>query len=451
MLFLSVHTQQSFDFVDDIPSSAAETLASLHDNSTLPSVESIKPLRIAILGYRSHPFSGGQGIYIKYLSKALVEAGHKVDVISGEPYPHVDERVGLIKMPGMNLYENGLASLKLHHLRSYANIVEWCSKLTGGFAEPYAFGRRIDAYLKIHGHQYDLIHDNQSLAYGLLAIQKRLPLVATIHHPITSDLQIALNASNKWWEKLLIRRWYSFVVMQSRVVKKLKHAVTVSECSRTDIAKAFGINAQQLQLIYCGIDTEEFAPRPHIQRKSQQIMATASADQPLKGLSFLLHAYAELLEEFPDLALLIVGKPTPDGVTDKLLHQLNIQHRVQFVSGISTEQLVDYYAEATIAVVPSVYEGFGLPAGEAMSCEVPLISTVGGALPEVVGDAGILVPIENAQAIAAAIKDLLNDADKRAFLGKAGRIRIVEKFSWNEAAKVLTQFYHQVITEYANR
>ncbi len=412
--------------------------------------KNVKPMRLCILGYRSHPYGGGQGIYIKYLSKALVDAGHQVDVISGQPYPHLDERVNLIKMPSLNLFENGLDSLRPHHLSSYANIVEWCSKLTGGFAEPYAFGRRADAYLKQHGHKYDLVHDNQSLSHGMVKIQKRLPLVTTLHHPITSDLQIALNACDKWWERILIRRWHSFLKMQAKVVKKLDHVVTVSERSQVDIAKAFGIEEDGIHLIYNGINTEEFAPRAHIKRNPMRLMATASADQPLKGLRFLLEAYASLLEDYPDLELLVVGKPKEGGDTEKLINKLGIKDKVLFVTGITTEQMVDYYAEASIAVVPSVYEGFGLPAGEAMACEVPVVSSRGGALPEVVGDAGVLVPIKDSAAIAEAVKDLLENPEKREQLGKAGRQRIVEHFCWNVAANKLTGYYHQVIKNHAN-
>lgn len=422
---------------------------------SLPITEAVqsaeKPLRIAILGYRSHPYGGGQGIYIKYLSKALVEAGHSVDVISGEPYPHLDERVRLIKMPGLNLYENGLGSLRPKHLSSYANIVEWLSKLTGGFAEPYAFGRRVWRYLQKHGHQYDLIHDNQSLSYGMLNIQKQLPLITTLHHPITSDLDIALNAANKWWERLLIKRWHSFLIMQKNVVRELEHIVTVSDRSKTDIAKAFAISETQIELIYNGINTEEFAPRDNIQRKPFRLMATASADQPLKGLRFLLEAYAQLLNSYPELELLVIGKPKPGGATEQLINKLNIADKVQFVSGISTEKMVDYFAEATIAVVPSVYEGFGLPAGEAMACEVPVVSTTGGALPEVVGDAGVLVPVKDSQAISDAVKDLLDNPEKREALGKAGRQRILDLFCWHVAAKHLTDYYQKVIAEHANR
>ncbi|CAA0078344.1 GDP-mannose-dependent alpha-(1-6)-phosphatidylinositol monomannoside mannosyltransferase [BD1-7 clade bacterium] len=417
----------------------------------LRKVQAARSLKIAILGYRSHPYGGGQGIYIKYLSKALVEAGHEVNVISGEPYPHLDDRVRLIKMPGMNLYENGLGSIRARNLTSWADMVEWFSKLTGGFAEPYSFGYRVDTYLKKHGHQYDLIHDNQSLSSGMLSIQQRLPTVTTLHHPITSDLEIALNASTKWWERLLIRRWHSFLTMQTKVVQKLDNIVTVSERSKSDISDAFGIDAAGVELIYCGINTDEFSPRPSITRKPRRLMATASADQPLKGLRFLLRAYAQLLSQYPDLELLVVGKPKPGGDTEKLLHSLKISDKVQFVSGISTEEMVDYYAEATVAVVPSVYEGFGLPAGEAMACEVPVVSTNGGALTEVVGDAGVIVPVKDADAIASAVADLLENPDKARELGQAGRQRILERFCWNVSARKFVHYYHEVISEHANR
>ena len=409
-----------------------------------------KPLKICLLGYRSHPYGGGQGVYINYLSKALVEAGHTVDVISGPPYPILDPRVRLIEMPSLDLFANGLGSLRLHHMRSMSNIIEWLSKLTGGFSEPYTFGRRVVKYLRKHGHQYDLIHDNQSLSYGMLELQRMgLPLVTTLHHPITSDLRIAIRAASSWWHRLLIRRWHSFLGMQKRVVGRLQHIVTVSECSRQDIAKDFGIEPGGINLVYNGIDTDVFVPRENIQRKPFRLMATASADQPLKGLRYLLEAFALLLPHYPELELLLVSKPKPGGETEQLIDQLGIRHRIIFVNGITTEEMVDYYAQAVVAVVPSVYEGFGLPAGEAMACAVPVVSTDGGALPEVVGDAGLIVPTRNSEALADAITTLLNNPALREKFSEQGRAHILKNFSWRVAAKQMTGYYRQVLS-YAN-
>lgn len=403
-------------------------------------------LRIALLGYRSQPFGGGQGVYLKYLSKALVDAGHSVDVISGPPYPHLDPRVRLIQLPSLDLFENGLASLRPHHLRSLTNVIEWSSKLTGGFAEPYTFGRRAVKYLREHGHEYDLVHDNQSLSYGMLEIQRSgLPLVTTVHHPITSDLRIALAAARSWWERLLIRRWHSFLNMQKKVVTQLHNVVTVSDCSRQDIARDFGLQPAGISLVYNGIDTDEFRPMPDIARRPLRLMATASADAPLKGLRYLLLAYAELLKRHPDLELLLVSKPQPGGKTEQLIERLGIRDRIQFVSGISTEEMVRYYAEATVAVVPSIYEGFGLPAGEAMACGVPVVSTDGGALPEVVGDAGVVVPAKNADALVAAIDGLLADPERRAHLGEQGRQRILDQFCWQVCAREMSNYYLKVL------
>jgi glycosyltransferase involved in cell wall biosynthesis len=412
--------------------------------------EANRPLRICLLGYRSHPYGGGQGIYIKYLSKALVQAGHSVEVVSGAPYPHLDPRVKLIKLPGMDLYDKGLMSLRPHHVRSWANCREWWGKLTGSFSEPLSFGMRAASYLKRHGHRYDLIHDNQCLAYGMLKVQQRQPLVTTIHHPITSDREISLAATDIWWHKLFVRRWYSFLGMQKYVAKRLYHLVTVSATSQHDIAEAFGVSEQDIQLVYNGIDTEIFAPRPQIQRRPLRIMATASADAPLKGVRYLIEAFAALLPRYPDLELLMVSKPQPAGETAQLVEKLDLGAQITFVSGISTEELVQHYAEATLVVVPSVYEGFGLPAGEAMACGVPVVSTVGGALPEVVGDAGLLVPIRDSQALAEAISRLLDDDKLQAQLATEGRERILEKFCWNVSATQMTQYYREVIAQYAN-
>lgn len=405
-------------------------------------------LDICLLGYRSQPYGGGQGIYLKYLSKALVEAGHKVDVISGQPYPHLDPRVKLIKMPGMNLFETGLGSIGLHHLRSWTNIIEWTGKLTGAFSEPYCFGRRVFKYLRKHGRHYDIIHDNQCLSWGMLKLQNSgFPLVTTIHHPITRDMKIALNAAKDWKERLLIRRWHSFLSMQKEVARGLHHVVTVSERSRRDIAVAFKLNPSSISLVYNGIDTEEFRPIDDVERIPFRIMATASADAPLKGVRYLLEAVALLKDKFPELECLIVGQPKPGGDTEQLIEKLNIENSIRFVSGIATEQLVEFYSQAQVVVVPSLYEGFGLPAGEAMACGVAVVSTDGGALPEVVGESGVQVPVKNGKAIADAVSDLLTDSEKRQLLATAGRKRILELFCWQRAAGQMTDYYQQTIAE----
>ena len=403
-------------------------------------------LKIALLGYRSNPYSGGQGIYIHYLSKALLEAGHAVDVISGPPYPQLVDGVRLVRLPSLDLYalENHVTALRPRHLKSFTDTFEYFSMLTGGFPEPYTFGRRLEHYFRTHRPDYDVVHDNQSLCYGVLALQRMgIPLATTIHHPITSDFEIALANETDWGLRLLTRRWYSFLRMQKKVARQLRHIITVSEQSRTDIEKAFQLDPGRVTVVHNGIDTETFRPMPQISRAPRRIMATASADQPLKGLAYLLHAIAALQEKHPDIELVVLGKLKPDGETDKLVDRLGLRQRTRFVSGIETSELVRLYAEATMVVVPSVYEGFGLPAGEAMACGAPVISTCGGALPEVVGNAGLLVPVRDSGAIARAIEQLLEDAAERERLSRAGRARIEQLFSWRVAAAQMTDYYHE--------
>jgi len=404
-----------------------------------------RKLKICLVGYRCNPYSGGQGIYIHYLSKALVEAGHKVDVISGQPYPQLDERVNLIKLPSLNLFEpkyHHALELRPRHLLSFTDFFEWFSMLTGGFPEPYTFGRRLVQYFEREDPDYDIVHDNQSLCYGVLQLQEKgIPVVTTIHHPITSDLAIALMNTRSWRVKILIWRWHWFLNMQKKVVPQLDHLTTVSKASRRDIADAFSISTKKIKVIHNGIDTEVFKPLPEIKKKSFRIMATASADIPLKGLDYLLKAVALLVPDHPQLELMVLGKLKEDGETKKLIGKLSIEKHLHFVSGVTTQELVELYAEATLVVVPSIYEGFGLPAGEAMACGLPVISTDGGALPEVVGNSGIIVPVQNEQAIAEAIRKLLADPEKQEQLSRKARARIVELFSWQGAAQELVEFY----------
>lgn len=412
------------------------------------------PLRIALLGYRSNPFSGGQGIYIKYLAEALASLGHRVDVVSGQPYPDLDllshPNLRLVKLPGLNLFEhpNPLLALRPENLTSLADFSEWLSMISGGFGEPFAFGRRVASWLERHKDQYDVVHDNQSLASGLLRIQARgMPLVSTVHHPITMDRDIALADEPRWRYRLLIKRWHHFLAMQTRVVRNLRHLVTVSENSRGDIASAFGIPVTNIDLVYNGIDTNTFKPHGGSLREPDTLITTASADQPLKGSQHLLRSMAELAPRYPALKLIMIGKPKTGGKTEALIRSLGLAERIELHHGISTEDLVSLYGRACIAVVPSEYEGFGLPAGEAMACGVPVVSSDGGALPEVVGDAGVIVEAANHKALAVAISGLLDDDGERHRLAVAGRKRIEQKFTWHLAAMRMTDIYQRVISE----
>ena len=405
-------------------------------------------LRIALLGYRGNPYSGGQGIYLKYLSTALTDLGHSVTVIGGPPYPELDARVELVKLPSLDLFNhpNHVRALRLKHLRSRADTFEWWSMLTGGFAEPYTFGLRLLPWLKEHGHRFDIVHDNQSLCSALLKLEQQgTPLITTIHHPITWDRDIALAHAPDRTSRLLIRRWHSFLRMQTRVARGLHHITTVSESSRRDIAEAFGIEQDRISVVHNGIDSNVFHPVEGIEREPEKLISTASADQPLKGTTHLVKALSILQATYPNLTLTIIGKPKIGGATETLINELKLDQSINFKSGLTTQEICELYASASIAVVPSEYEGFGLPAGEAMACGVAVVSTDGGALPEVVGDAAVVVKTKSAEALANGIATLIENPKRRDALAKAGRERILAEFNWKTAAQKMTSLYLSVI------
>ncbi len=406
-----------------------------------------QPLRVALLGYRSNPFSGGQGVYLKYLSAALTRLGHCVDVISGEPYPELEDGVRLIKLPGLNLFKDfAVPPLRPEYLNNFTDAFEWWSRITGGFPEPYTFGRRVTEWLLEHRANYDIVHDNQCLAWGMLKLQRcGIPLTTTIHHPITWDRRIALDAANSFTERLSILRWHHFLQMQTKVARQLKHVVTVSETSKQDIAKDFGIDPARITVVHNGVDSDEFRPLPDVAREPMQLITTASADQPLKGTQHFIEALERLTPKFPGLRVIFIGRPKPDGYTDKKIRSPALAPYVQVVPDATNEQLVKLYAKSSIAVVPSVYEGFGLPAVEAMACGLPVVATDGGALPEVIGDAGMIVPKKDPRALAAAIGELLRDANDRKYLGRRAREFVLERYQWETAAQHMTAHYQNVL------
>jgi glycosyltransferase involved in cell wall biosynthesis len=299
--------------------------------------------------------------------------------------------------------------------------------------------------MKDHARRFDVVHDNQCLGYGILGIKSlNVPTVATIHHPITVDRDVEIASVNPLWRKLKVRRWYSFLGMQGRVSRRLSHIITVSEASKADIGKAFSIPSHRFRVVANGINTDIFHPVPGAKRLDNHIMVTNSADTPLKGLRFLIEAVADIRKTRP-VHLTVVGKPKEDGVIEKLVNSLQAHDYITFTGRIEDSEFADYYSRTTIAVVPSIYEGFGLPAGEAMACRVPVISTTGGALPEVVGDAGILVPPGDAKALAEAIVDLLEHPEKRERLAEAGFKRVKENFTWINTARQVAEVYKEAI------
>lgn len=408
-----------------------------------------KPLKICLLSYRSNPHCGGQGVYINNLSKALHNLGHQVDVVSGPPVPVLNNGIPLFYLPGLDLYnpEDLFRTPSVSELLDPINLMEWIGVSSMGFPEPFTFGIRAYQFLKNKFNSYDIVHDNQSLSYGLWAIKRNVPSIATIHHPITVDRDLEIQSVRSLWKKFKYWRWYSFIGMQKRVARKFSQIITVSECTKQDISKEFAIPLENFRVVPNGINTDLFYPLPGFQREPGRIIVTNSADTPLKGLYYLLQAVSDIVKK-QKVKLVVIGTPKENGGIVKLIRKLGIGNYISFTGRISDTEFVMQYARASMAVIPSVYEGFGLPAGEAMACGVPVISTTGGALPEVVGDAGITVEPAAPGALARAISTLLDSPELAMQLGKAGYERVQKHFTWESAAKKTVEAYREAIRDY---
>ena len=411
-------------------------------------------MKIALLSYRSDPFSGGQGVYVKNLSSALVNLGHEVDVISGPPYPELENTVNLIKIPSLNLFEledkQRLKSFHLNFLFNLTNLIEWSGVLSGGFPEPYTFGRRVEQFLNEEGIHYDLIHDNQSLCYSLLNIQKEIPVVATIHHPITQDHSLSLQVAKNWKERLSTNRWHSFLRMQKKVAPKLNQIICPSEQSKEDVEKEFKVDGTNIEVVLNGIDLDTFREDKSIKKVPFRIITIASADIPLKGLRFLIEAMIGIIDTFPEAHLAVIGKAKEEGEIVQQISKLNLSEKVSFHSGLSQSEIVSLYSSAHISVIPSLYEGFGFGAAEAMACGLPLISTQSGGLKEVIGEDASIIEAGSSKVIVSAVKDLFSSQEKQLSLSKKGRERMEREFNWPKAARAYERIYMKVVEEFHN-
>lgn len=408
-------------------------------------------MRVALLSYRSKPHVGGQGVYLRHLSRELVRLGHTVEVFSGQPYPELDEGVGLTKVPSLDLYAepNPFRNPRLSELRDRIDVEEWLRMRGGAFPEPLTFSKRILTVLARRRDDFDIVHDNQVLGTGMLRIERLgLPLITTLHHPISFDRRIDLAAAPTLKKRFGVWRWYSFVRMQARVARQMRLILTPSQASKRDIAKDFGVDPARMRVILLGVE-ERFVP-PTRPRVPGRVLAMASADAPMKGIGTLLEAFAKLRTE-RDLELVLVTRPKPGGRTEQLIERLSIGEHVRFVHDVSDDELVELMGSAEVACVPSLYEGFSLPTAELMACATPLVVSRAGAIPEVVGPDGLcadLVRPGDVGELTAALAALLDDPDRRAEYGARGRARVEELFSWRAVAEQVAAAYQDVIDAY---
>lgn len=405
-------------------------------------------LRVLISSYRSHPHVGGQGVYVRELATSLQAQGCQVSVISGPPYPDLPAEIALIELPSLNLFEedNALLALRWSHLWSKADRSEWLAHNTGAFGEMRAFAFRLNHWLKNRADNFDVIHDNQTLASPMIEVAGQIPLLTTLHHPIAIDLDFALQGADKWWKRLLSKRWHSFIHEQARTGQALDHFICVSKASRQAYAERCGMNSDQVSVSYNGIDQEAFQPSGSEQREDNLIVAMASADVPIKGLDVLIDAFAQLAPDRPDLRLEVIGT-LRDGPTQRSLERHHLKDRVHFKSGLPRDEVASLFRKASVFVSPSRFEGFGFPQAEAMACGAPVIVSDGGALPEVAGDAGIVTPVGDVEALAEALRSVLSDPSKRQEMSDLGIERAQSIFRWDQHAADTIALYKSMLAE----
>ncbi|RSS80506.1 glycosyltransferase family 4 protein [Streptomyces sp. WAC06614] len=410
-----------------------------------------RPLRIALLSYKGNPFCGGQGVYVRHLSRELVRLGHSVEVIGAQPYPVLDEGSGavLTELPSLDLYRqpDPFRTPRREEFRDWIDLLEVGTMWTGGFPEPLTFSLRARRHLAARRGEFDVVHDNQTLGYGLLS-DLGAPLVTTIHHPITVDRKLELEAAQDRKRRLSVRRWYAFTRMQKRVAGRLPSVLTVSGSSKQEIAADLDVPLERIHVVHIGADTDLWSPDPSVPEVPGRIVTTSSADVPLKGLVHLVEALAKVRAEQPDAHLVVVGKRPERGPVAEAVERYGLGGAIEFVKGISDRELVDLVRGAQVACVPSLYEGFSLPAAEAMATGTPLVATTGGAIPEVSGRDGetcLAVPPGDADALAGALTRMLADPQLRTRLGAAGRERVLARFTWAKAAEGTVAQYRSAI------
>jgi glycosyltransferase involved in cell wall biosynthesis len=411
-------------------------------------------LALAYLTYRGKPHVGGQGVYTRHLTKALVDLGHRVEVFGGQPYPVLDPRVRLTELPSLDLFNDHYPGRfpAYWEFKTRYDLLEVAQFSTGVFPEPLAFSARANAAISRRLGEFDLVHDNQCLGYGITRLEQKIPLIATLHHPITQDRKLEMEHAPNRRKRWSVGRWYSFVKMQGKVASQLPRIVVVSENSIADIHADMGVALDRMRLVPVGVDPDLFRPVPGVARIPGRLITTASADVALKGLSYLLEAMAKLRADDLSISLTVIGRAKP-GKSMSLIDQYGLAEHIQFVSGVSDERIVELYAEAELAVVPSLYEGFSLPAIEAMCTGTPLVATDGGALPEVTGADGHTVfrcRKGDVGDLARTIRTALADDAARARVGANGRQRVLERWTWKLCAQQTVEQYREVLAMPAN-
>jgi glycosyltransferase involved in cell wall biosynthesis len=412
-------------------------------------------MKICFLMYQGNMYSGGQGVYLHYLTRELARMGHEVHVIAGPPYPTLDPAVITHNITDYSYWT-------YHHYKkdfifnrpplSYFHPVNLYDFISTRIALSSLLANfSVRAYFKLRElareHRFDVVHDNQTLSYGVWAAKATgFPLVATIHHPLSADLKNQLRQARSTYEKARRILWSPWI-MQEVVAKRADRIIVVSETSRADVDEAFDLDPAKVRVVHNGIDTDTFRPLPGVERLPGKLLYVGNSEDRNKGARYFLKAL-DLLKDELDFGVTFVDNFKHNlKLAPRLVDEYGLNSRVDFTGRIPTEELVRHYNEARLLVTSSVHEGFGLPLAEAMSCGTPVVGTEIGAYREIVEHnvSGWLVPPSDPRALASAIRMMWNDPELRRRLGEGGRKRILQKFNWRKAAEETLAVYEEIV------
>ncbi len=414
-----------------------------------------RPLRIAYVSYRGNMNSGGQGIYLWFLAREMARLGHQVHVLVGPPYPDPMPFASVDELPNRQFWAKWVLGQKdqivpaqdpLQVLRPL-NFYELAASRLGFLPEPFAFSVRSFRHIAQHlrnGQGFDLVHDVQCLGYGLLGLQALgLPVVTTVHHPLSVDRRASFVRAQTFSDALGAMKFYP-IGMQSFVARRLECIFTSSEVSARQIAQDFRVSPDRIRNVRNGIDTELFSPDPTVKKSETELLCVGRSADPNKGITTLIKTLAHLPSH---VTLTLVDDDSPANQVRQWASEAGVLDRLFLTGRVNSADLVGLYRRAAVVVVPSRYEGFGLPAVEAMACGTPVVATRAGALPEVIEQTGggVLAEPDNPESIADAIRSLLASPETRALLAKRGRERVASTLSWPSVAKATVDIYAEIV------
>ena len=407
----------------------------------------MKKLKIGLLSYRSDPFSGGQGIYIKHVSEALQNRGHEITIFSGNPLPIVSNKIKVVEISTPGYFEtfNSFERFKIFQAQEKTRLDLWdfIETFTGTFTEPIFFGDRLlqNTEFAKTADSYDVFHDNQSISNYPDSINKKL--ITTLHHPIHVDRDIDLENESSFLRKLAIKRWYSFLNFQKKNLNKVKKIISPSKSSKKDICHYFQYPAEQISVIWNGIDLADYKFHQRTSFNSE-FVTIISSDVPMKNLRNILKALYLLKNDGLSAKLTIIGDLREDN--KKLINDLDLNDLVSFRKKLPRNELIKILNASDIGIAASSYEGFGFPLVEMIATGLPVIVSDKASLPELAGDAGLKFNSDDVSDLKDKMKELVKNHALRDKLANNSKVRRDAFFGWDEYAKKLEDLFEEIIS-----